>query len=157
MTGIGPARLSARLVMSDGRTVRVLSVPPAPPATSGNTALVIPYPADAGKGTVTYVTVDNEELGTVLSRDIPFTPIGPGESLRIEVGGEDVDAATMEMIGRLLGDGQPPVHWEAEIHWVTDEEGTRGEVITGPLRAVECHLRANQDRIRSVELKPRRP
>jgi hypothetical protein len=36
-------------------------------------------------------------------------------------------------------------------------DGRTVRVPVVPLRSVECHLRSNQDRIRSVELKPRRP
>jgi hypothetical protein len=106
---VRPARLSADLTMSDGRTVHVPVVPPAKePAARGKIKVEIPYPADAAAGFVASAAVTNVDLPMTFRRDLwdpeavdPYASIGPGDTLTVEFGEESLDAGA---IARVFGE-----------------------------------------------------
>lgn len=82
---IRPARLSADLTMSDGRTVHVPVVPPpAAPATAGRIKVDIPYPASAMPGLVISAAVTNEELGVVFRAGFAHVHAQAGDTLTLD-------------------------------------------------------------------------
>jgi hypothetical protein len=98
---VRPARLSADLTMSDGRTVHVPVVPPAGPASAGSIKVAIPYPEGAMPGLVVSAAVTNEELGVIFRSGFPYTHAQAGDTLTIEFGEESLDA---EAVARVFGE-----------------------------------------------------
>lgn len=98
---VRPARLSADLTMSDGRTVHVPAVPPAGPASAGRIKVAIPYPASAMPGLVVSAAVTNEELGVIFRHGFPYTHAQAGDALTVEFGEESLDA---EAVARVFGE-----------------------------------------------------
>lgn len=89
---VTPARLTAGLIMSDGRAVHVPAVPPAEPGAAGKIKVTIPYPVDAPAGLVARVVVTNEDLAVTFRAGIPLVNVEPGDTLTVEFGEESLDA-----------------------------------------------------------------
>lgn len=109
---IGPARLSADLTMSNGRTVHVPVVPtPQEPASAGRVKVEIPWPASAMPGLVAAWAIANEELGMRAS-NVMYSPahMQAGDTLTVEFGEESIDAGD---IARVFGKGQGGTDGEA--------------------------------------------
>jgi len=102
---IRPARLSADLTMSDGRTVHVPVVPvPKEPASGGRIKVEIPWPAGAMPGLVTGWTLTNEDLGMTARNVIcPSAHMQAGDTLTVEFGEESLDAGAL---AKILGEGR---------------------------------------------------
>jgi hypothetical protein len=92
---VRPARLSADLTMSDGRTVHVPVVPPAGPASAGRIKVEIPYPPSAMPGLVVSAAVTNEELGVIFRQGFPYTHAEGGDTLTVEFGEESLDGEAL--------------------------------------------------------------
>lgn len=100
-TVLQPARLSADLTMSDGRTVHVPVVPAPEPASSGRIRVGIPYPDSARPGLVISAAVINEDLGVVFRSGFPYTHAEAGDTLSVEFGEEHLDAG---VLAKILGE-----------------------------------------------------
>lgn len=100
---VRPARLSADLTMSDGRTVHVPVVPPPEkPASNGRISVTIPYPDDAAPGLVASVAVTNADLPMTFRGDIyPYAYVEPGDTLTVPFGEESLNAGD---IARVFGE-----------------------------------------------------